>query len=168
MASIREILQKERPENTIIHLYKEGVFLKGYEQSAFLFLNHIKQEYQVKTKYIKVVHQWICSIGFPESVLNALVNDLKVVPTGQGADILLDKAIDKQSYEQWKDECIRIQKEPQTPVSVSAPADSTSLVVSNDVYKQLLSFDLANKTPMQCLLFLSELQRQLLSGKIQC
>jgi hypothetical protein len=166
MAKIRTIIEKESFESSIIHLYKEGIFLKGYEQSAYLFSKYIQPTYQVKTKYIKAVSQWVCSIGFPENALNAIVSGKEIIPTAQGADILLEETIDKAVYEEWKAnrvgvESEKLKTESELQKESESPTTSTTPILLNEVYKQIIAFDLANQTPMQCVLFLSNLQGQL-------
>ena len=199
MAGIQQIMQKEGFENKEIHLYREGMFLKGYEQSAFLFLKHIKPEYQVKAKYFKVINQWVVSIGFPEHALSNLVNDKQVVTNDNGVDIPVIRqahspvdelaespVIDEKDYNQWKEEHIRLQEEkvlvrhcegearsnlplpqplPKREGSGSPPVGELEGVTLScnesdnrmRIIHQIQTFDLANKTPMQCALFLSDL-----------
>jgi hypothetical protein len=114
MASIQEIIKNESSDSKLIHLYREGIFLKGYEQSAYLFITHVKP-YQVKTKYFKNAGQWVSSTGFP----------------------------------------------------VHSPAAIAMDDRNLEVYQRIVSFDLANRTPMQCAMFLSEIQQQL-KEKLQC
>jgi hypothetical protein len=44
-----------------IHLYKEGSFWKAYEQSAYLFVKHIKN-YQTKLRHYKSINREVISI----------------------------------------------------------------------------------------------------------
>lgn len=62
---ISEILESE-VENSLIKLHKEGLFWRAYEQSAFLFINNIK-EYNVTKKYYKNVKQELVYLGFPQN-----------------------------------------------------------------------------------------------------
>lgn len=58
---ILDILALEK-ENTQIILHKEGLFIRAYERSAFMFTKHIK-EYTITKKFYKnakqeVVYSW--------------------------------------------------------------------------------------------------------------
>lgn len=65
MPSIIEIIGKETKNTDCIHLYKEGLFWKAYQQSAYR-INHLPfVEYKVIKKYVKAVGQEVISIGFP-------------------------------------------------------------------------------------------------------
>ncbi|GHT49969.1 hypothetical protein FACS189440_16600 [Bacteroidia bacterium] len=165
MALIREIIEKEQADNQVIHLYKEGIFLKGYEFSAYLFINHIKPSYQVKTTYFKGISQWICSIGFPESALNTITAGKQVITTDGGVDIFPDNAvIDTVSYDQWKE---GHRKQQVMGEQVVASSDRPPVFSDSQLWKRVVSFDLANKTPMQCVAFISEIQQEL-NEKLQC
>jgi len=62
---IRDILESEQ-ENTQIILHKEGLFIRVYERSAYLFVKHIKS-YKLTKKFYKNVKQEVAYLGFPQS-----------------------------------------------------------------------------------------------------
>ena len=62
---ISDILELEQ-ENTQIILHKEGLFIRTYERSAYLFVNHIKA-YNTTKKFYKNVKQEVVYLGFPQS-----------------------------------------------------------------------------------------------------
>jgi hypothetical protein len=51
---ISKIITEEEMNINCIHLYKEGSFWKAYEQSAYLFVKHIKNYRTRLRHYIKV------------------------------------------------------------------------------------------------------------------
>ena len=59
---ISDILELER-ENTSIILHKEGLFIRVYERSAYLFVNHIKA-YNTTKKFYKNVNQEVAYLGY--------------------------------------------------------------------------------------------------------
>lgn len=69
-----DILTLELANKGEIHLYKEGVFWKAYQQSAYLFHTRVCP-YQVKTKYIKCIGKSVASSGFPDSSLPHLFKE---------------------------------------------------------------------------------------------
>ena len=159
MASIVTILSEEKLQNRVIHLYKEGIFLKAYSYSAFLFITYLKA-YSIQTRYFKIVSRWVSSLGFPSDSLDNLTKGYTILQREDGVDILIDKAIDEESYLVWEQDCISKQKKsdsekvhPEVVVSSTAGYDQLHL--------RILSFDLENKTPIECALFLAEIQRQL-------
>lgn len=51
MSNLVEVLLKEQDNTHMVYFYREGVFYKAYEQSAYLFVHHVKP-FQVKKKHI--------------------------------------------------------------------------------------------------------------------
>ena len=62
---ISNILEFEQ-ENTQIILHKEGLFVRAYERSAYLFAKHIKA-YSLTKKFYKNVKQEVVYLGFPQN-----------------------------------------------------------------------------------------------------
>ena len=61
--SIKEIRDIESVNLDTIYLYREGLFWRAYEVSAFLFVTYIK-EYRAIKKYYKVVQDDVIYVGF--------------------------------------------------------------------------------------------------------
>ncbi len=55
-----------------IVLHKEGIFWRAYQYSAFLFSKHIRL-LRVNTRFVKVVDTEIAYLGFPEKVLEEVL-----------------------------------------------------------------------------------------------
>ena len=68
---ISEILELEQ-ENANIILHKEGLFIRIYERSSYLFAKHIKA-YNLTKKFYKNVKQEVVYWGFPQN--NFLKNE---------------------------------------------------------------------------------------------
>ena len=66
MATIQEILKIEGENTEHIHLFREGMFLKAYQRSAFLFQNQVKKFKSVK-KYYKGANSDVAILGFPSN-----------------------------------------------------------------------------------------------------
>ena len=71
---LKEKLSRETGNR--IHFYREGMFWKLYNQSAFNFSQRVKQ-YLLKKKYIKEVKSWIVTMGFPDVVLKENLERLR-------------------------------------------------------------------------------------------
>lgn len=52
MSQISSILSREIHNLHCIYFYREGVFYKAYERSAYLFVKHVRS-FQLKKKFIK-------------------------------------------------------------------------------------------------------------------
>lgn len=52
MSNLSEILRNESSNTGTIYFYREGVFYKAYERSAYLFVKYVKP-FQVKKRMVK-------------------------------------------------------------------------------------------------------------------
>jgi len=71
-----ELLEIEKDNIDSIFLYKEGVFWRCYETSAWYFIKNIR-EYRVFKKFFKIVNQNIIYLGFPDSILEKITKSRK-------------------------------------------------------------------------------------------
>lgn len=154
MASINEILTSEAKTDHSIRLYPEGsLFYKAYERSAYLFVHHVRN-YQVQCKYYKVCYGDVVSLGFPQKTLPSL--GCQYVENADGTvTIPVDTEIDEQQFQQWKAHLPKAQE-----TSVAEDED-----VEDEVLYLLRHYNLAGSTPMETMLFVSDLQRMLNKGK---
>lgn len=170
MASIDIILAREVHPSTTIHLYKEGIFLKAYELSAYLFVTHIKS-FQTKARYYKKVDRALVSIGFPSRCLSSYRRGCMVEfqETADGVDVVLNVASDEEGFSVWKDQALKqeLLRMPAKPAAEEAEGSSSapSGLTDRTLKSKIVSFDLANKTPMQCVWFLAGLQQELQEKK---
>ena len=68
MSNLQEILALEQENQSSIYFYREGVFYKAYEQSAYLFVKYVRP-FQVKKRHVKSVKQDVVFVGFPTNSL---------------------------------------------------------------------------------------------------
>lgn len=101
MSNLLEILALEQENHSSIYFYREGVFYKAYEQSAYLFVHHIKP-FQIKKRYVKSVKREVISVGFPTNSLYNYFSKEKVTELEICAKVDLDKMFDLAEFEQWK------------------------------------------------------------------
>jgi hypothetical protein len=99
---IKEILEIEKSNEECIHLFKEGIFWRCYEYSAWRFVNNIK-DYKVFKKHVKAVGKDIVYLGFPDSVLDTIIESYNknIISDSQ---ICLDGFSKKEGFESWKAE----------------------------------------------------------------
>jgi hypothetical protein len=78
--TVKEILEMEtaKAPAPVLLLFREGIFLKAYETSAYLFHRFVKQ-YEVKTVYYKNINCSLLSVGFPSRYPDALVEEFDLV-----------------------------------------------------------------------------------------
>ncbi|MGR3317638.1 MAG: hypothetical protein ACUZ8O_04090 [Candidatus Anammoxibacter sp.] len=151
---VKEILKIEKDNRSSIFLFKEGFFWRAYERSAFRFVRNI-QGYSVIKRYIKCVKQDVVFIGFPLDNLNKIV---KICENGQryqfkqtAEGILeIDSFTDAENFEIWKEELNEVKQEK----------DYKSLI------DKIREFPVANKTPVETIEFVMELQETVKDGVV--
>ena len=160
MASINEILASEAKTNHSVRLFREGsLFFRAYERSAYLFGHHVRM-YEIHHKYFKVCNNDVVWLGFPQKSLPSL--GCQYVENADGTvSIPVEVEIDEQQFQQWKSEQISHQKLPVMDVPFTTKTDKDEA----EVLQRLRTFNLAGSTPMETMLFVSELQRMLNKGK---
>lgn len=82
-----QILQIEDSDIGRIHMYHEGLFLRAYQQSAFL-LHTTVYPFKVSRRFIKAVNKTVYSVGFPYESRYKWLKNLKT------------------EYEHWKESVV--------------------------------------------------------------
>jgi hypothetical protein len=101
---ILEILRLEANNTCSIILFKEGIFWRAYERSAFNFVTHIKP-YQLTKRYFKNVGCEVAFYGFPNTALNDLLVKIcyeKVIREGSMIPIVGFEQIKNEVFTEWK------------------------------------------------------------------
>jgi hypothetical protein len=148
----KEIFDSEKENLHKIHLYKEGIFWKAYERSAFHFCQHVTP-FKPTRKFVKTVGFDVVSIGFPTASIDNYKDKYKVVEQAE-ARLLLTTAttITEAEFERWKDAIVYTIPKNNTHPKTEMPMD---------IISQIKSFNLESKTPMECMMWLAELKQQL-------
>jgi hypothetical protein len=161
----KEILQKEstKGETNVLLLFREGIFLKAYEESAYLFYRFVKN-YEVKTVYYKNIGRNLLSLGFPSHYLQVIVNNSQLTLQEDTVQNLYRLTSD--TFHFSEDEFLLFKKEHTSlsPVHLSRKKPEKE---NPDVIARLQQFDIAGSTPMECMLFLNELKRLLHDQSLQ-
>lgn len=162
MSFIQEIIDKEHANTHHIYFYREGVFYKAYEHSAYLFITNIKA-FQTKKRFVKSISQEIVSIGFPTNSLKSYFSVDKIKEEGNMAEVELDKVIDITAFTQWKSELPIYQEEPGKQMKpVRQHTQPQEVMSSNEeLIMKIRMFPIEGKTPLECMLFLSEIKSKL-------
>lgn len=175
MAQLKEILEREKQRSDdaqcrIVHLFPEGTFYRAYEWSAWLCSRYISQ-FKPTRRQLKNSEDTIVFVGFPTASLP------KFVPEGTAAKVNEDKSVEltiPQSllpdiqqqepfltdFDNWK------QSVPlaETKKKSGSPAglDEFAVQPSNarELLKKLLAYPIEQKTPIDSMLFLTELRRE--------
>ena len=66
--TFKEIISRESQNEDSIYLYREGMFMKAYERSAF-FAHTLIHEFKLSKRYIKTVNMDVISFGFSKQTV---------------------------------------------------------------------------------------------------
>lgn len=162
MASITEILTKEELNEPQTHLYKEGIFWKAYQQSAYRVI--LRQPgFKLKKRYIKVASSEVISVGFPEESLERIFRKEDIKPVNEKCISVSGEAIDTEAYTKWFNavplsELPVDTAQPRPAVApVSAPGGSKEAVL-----RRIKEFPIEQSTPIECMLFLTQIRKELI------
>ena len=111
---ISDILDLEQ-ENSDIILHKEGLFIRVYERSAYLFTKHIK-EYNLTKKFYKNVKKEVVYLGFPQSSFSKIEaickeNNLTVKEAYNQIKIIGIISFTENEFVNWKNNIALIESE---------------------------------------------------------
>ena len=165
MASIESSLKHEAEvEPGKIRLITSGEFVRAYNHSAWLFYCCISK-YKVIRKYSKARQENIYFLGFPISKLLELTNGRVCEKTDFGYDITLkpEELPAEDGYETWTRE---------VSVEVASRAEASALPLAgreleSAVCKKIREFPLETKTPVEAVVFLSEMRKALLGEGVE-
>lgn len=165
MSNLQEILSKESVNTHTIYFYREGVFYKAYEQSAYLFVKHVKP-FMVKKRFVKSVNQEVVSVGFPTNSLQSYFEKDKIKEVEGSAEVVLTETVDSAVFDEWRKsiaftpEVGKRQKDTLvSPVSQSILPGSAGN--ESSIIMKIRTFPMESKTPLDCMMFLSELKKML-------
>lgn len=141
---------------TII-LHKEGVFWVAYEQGAFYFVQ--AKGYKAIKKYVKAVGGDVVSAGFPASSLEKMRGDMEIQEeTDQKIVVRLKVPVDPVEFVKWK-ERMPLRETQSKKKDLSDAAVKMNGGTFDAIIAKIREFDLSNATPLQCMVFLSELKK---------
>ena len=174
MANVKEIVQLEGERSEpgqyrCVHLWHEGSFLRAYDWSAWL-LCHYVHEFKVTRRQFKGIEQPVVFVGFPQTSLPKFVPEgCDVLSVGEKHSVIelpLDLseeelAVLREEYVQWCEAqplAESQQKERSATRTSAVAAHPTSLT---EIMHTILAFPVERKSPIDCMLFLTEVKGQL-------
>ncbi len=160
---LKEKLSRETGNR--IHFYREGMFWKLYNQSAFNFSQRVKQ-YLLKKKYVKEVKSWIVTMGFPDVVLKENLERLQeytlsVSVSEKVVEVELKEELS--GYQEWfegvKEDVKELKdvREAKEEKTVSVPEGNGE---KERILKDIRDFPILQKTPLEVQMFFIELQNR--------
>ena len=164
MAQIKEILQAEQKnDGSFIRLYAEGIFYKAYERSAWMACR-VLHPFMVKKRAVRKVGQEVVSVGFPKTSLQKWAGERQVEDAGDESVLIHlseDERVpfDEKEFEAWKSEVTLSVNESVAEQPMTVQPALTNVEV--DICQSIRRFPIENKSPMECMLFVSELKSRL-------
>lgn len=154
MSTIKERIEKERSNTDKIYLYKEGIFYRAYERSAYLWINHICN-YEIKCRNIKAVGKVIVYLGFPMSVLENKVKDYNYKFESDYVEIDLGNAevFDDDIYDEWHKQ-IEFKNEKITNCIEVKEFKAETII------DEIIKYPIETSSPLDCMMFLSQLKKR--------
>ncbi len=168
--TFREVFDSEKENIGKIILYREGLFWKAYERSAYHFVSYVNS-YKVSRKHVKSLADDVVSVGFPTSVLEAHKGKFEIESEEYGRVIIITgKQIDDAAFTAWK---AAVPMAVGTPVAAapvvqngSAGVAASPFIPSNgllkgalDIIEEIRQFQIENKTPMECMMWAADLKK---------
>jgi hypothetical protein len=153
-------------DDKVFTLYREGLFYKCYNEDALVFTEKVKN-YKVSAKYIKSVGADVLSLGFPSSVVTAATITFDAIALAIGATSYCEnvntvvfelKNKDLQNYTCFKESILASVHEPLSIINSTAGTTTTQASL---ITQRIQEYDLANRTPMECMVFVQELKKSL-------
>lgn len=92
-----DILRLEDNNRNRIFLHHEGMFLRAYNQSAFLCWDRISR-FKLKRRLVKNVNAWVISLGFPFNTKDKWLRDRKVTRLNEKLYVVEVEAYERNPY----------------------------------------------------------------------
>lgn len=171
-------------------LYRDGSFLRAYEWSAWLFVKYIN-DFKVSNRQVKSLGQVLAMIGFPPASMEKFTPEGAQVSPQQDGSIVVelpsslipedtDIQILAAEYEEWKNslpvaESKIAKKERDAPSGDASTVGTWSAASPHQcqtqpqpttltgIMQQILAYPLEQKSPVENMMFLSEIKLQLSS-----
>lgn len=156
--TLAEKVKNEQENRTGIFLHREGLFWKAYEYSAYLFVKEVRA-YNPQKKEIKSLKADVVSLGFPDQVLGDILKGQDHAAHGEKCiEIKGFPPVEVSGYEQWKK---NLPARDAVVAGDVVAAGTTGTGSDLAVLARLRSFRTEAASPLQCLMFISELQKEL-------
>ncbi len=153
MSTIKERVEREQSNIDKIYLYREGIFYRAYERSAYLWINHICK-YEIKKRYVKTVGKVIVYLGFPMSVLESKLVNHSYKEESEYVVIELDESakVNDESYITWHNQ---MELSIKTPISVDKKDPQKGTIID-----EIVKYPIETSSPIECMMFLLQLKKR--------
>lgn len=99
----KEIISREEQNQDCVWLYREGIFVKAYERSAY-FVHTLIRDFKLSKRYIKTINMDVISLGFPEQTVPKWLNGYVYEYVQDGLICCrMRKKFDEVEFHNWKE-----------------------------------------------------------------
>lgn len=148
----KEVIKSESENIGTIILYREGMFWKAYEHSAWFICTFVRPLKASKKRIKMLGDTELVSVGFPCTSLETIMNGLVLVSSSE-EELCYASAdkFDPDLFNEWK---------ASLPVKErqSFPEQGKS---ADGILEKIRMFNVASSTPIECMMFVAELQSML-------
>lgn len=174
MAKLSDILKVEsqRAEDSevrVIHLFQEGTFWRAYEWSAWLCCHYLGN-FKVTRRKQKDSESSITFIGFPLTSLEKYSKDFELSSFSDEKRIdvtlpvqIISESLCQERFENWKQSQPVVESRNNRKEIV--PGQPQSDIEESVIMERILSFPIESKSPLDCMLFLSDIKNKLFAMK---
>lgn len=156
MSTRKDIYDKEQNNTRLIYLYKEGNFYKAFEHSAYMLCKYAPTLKVIKEKLKVLGGEEMVRVGFPVGSLDKYAHQLESMRQEGHEGLILQpiEPLSLDTFAAWKQKI---------PLYTGSPK-SARLILNNrlttddSLIKKIRNFDLAYKTPLECMVFVGELK----------
>ena len=178
MAKVGDILDLEKKRTTpdelrSIYLWPDGTFYRAYEWSAWLCVRYIRQ-FKVTKRVFKAIKSDMLFIGFPQTSLEKFKPETAIIKESEDKCVILllpetmvtpdkDSTLEN-DYQNWRDTVPfadgKDKKSPEQSLPTRAATGSVSMT---GIMKHILEFPVESHSPIDCMLFLVDVKKELSS-----
>lgn len=159
----KEIYETELNNQDSIYLYKEGMFWRAYQHSAYFTVRDLKSCTPLR-KTVKKIKAELVYIGFPDTVLTDFLTRAAdqglTVKLAEEKRIILSGCRDLDNYALWV-ESLRAEQVQSEPTPVSGHSAVVQMCGQCPI-KEILSWSIASMTPMELMNKVYVLQQKLI------
>lgn len=130
-----------------------GITAKGGTFALFF------RPYRPQKKWFKGIAREVVSLGFPDSKLAEIIEGHETEkPDEKMIEIKGTPQVDEEAFVEWKSAL----SSPDTPLPATTPSDGNTAdsVTMDNLLARLAAFRVESATPVQCMLFITELQKE--------
>lgn len=176
MSQLKDIIEREKERGFLeqcgkIHLFREGTFYRAYEWSAWLCCRYINEFKPTKRELKSEVGETIVYVGFPITSMSRYVpeNAKSLFREDKNVDINLDMAAlsgeDPEKLQidfvNWKNSVPMAIPKKLSVVEDMVAGASVQPHRMSEILFQVLSFPVEQKSPMECMQFITKLKQDI-------